>query len=94
MSFFKSYFWELFSRMLAMDWFSNAITTITDLTAKFQPLLIVVAVLCLILAGALFMMGDDMKRTAKGWIIGILIGVFIISSGTALINTFATTMKF
>ncbi|MBC2174821.1 TrbC/VirB2 family protein [Listeria booriae] len=94
MSFFKSYFWELFSRMLAMDWFSNAITTITDLTAKFQPLLVVVAILCLLLAGALFMFGDDMKRTAKSWILGILIGVFIISSCTALINTFSTAMKF
>lgn len=94
MSVINDYFWELFSRMLAMDWFSNAITTITDLTGKFQPLLIVVAILCLIFAGTLFMFGDDMKRSAKGWIIGILIGVFIISSATALINTFATTMKF
>ncbi|EAC5124619.1 hypothetical protein A0T38_14095 [Listeria monocytogenes] len=94
MSVWKNVILDYYSRLLAMDWFSNAINAINNLTSKFQPLLIVAAILCLLLAGALFMMGDDMKRSAKGWILGILIGVFIISSCTALINTYAATIKF
>ncbi|HBJ8540903.1 TPA: hypothetical protein LET47_002745 [Listeria monocytogenes] len=94
MSVWKNVILDNYSRVLAMDWFSNAINSITSLTAKFQPLLIAGAILCLIMAGTLFMLGDDLKRSAKGWIFGILIGVFIISSGTALINTYAATIKF
>lgn len=94
MSYLQGMMYEMLTRLVVLDWFGKVTTTINKFTGKLQPMLIVIAILCAVGAGALWMMGEDMKRSAKSWLIGIMIGVFIISSATALINTYVQTMSF
>ncbi|EUJ16600.1 TrbC/VirB2 family protein [Listeria aquatica] len=85
---------EIYTRMTAMDWFANVTKAIQSLTGKIQPLLIVVAGLCLVCAGAMYLFGDEQKRTAKSWLIGIGIGLLIVCGATQLINTYTSITKF
>lgn len=85
---------EVYTRLPAMDWFNNVTKAIQSLTGKIQPLLIVIACLCLMCAGAMFLFGDDQKRTAKSWLIGIGVGLLIVCGATQLINTYTSITKF
>lgn len=86
--------YEVVSRLVVLDWFSKVQKSIFSLSAKIQPVALTAAGLMIIVVGCMYMFGDDTKRTAKSWLVGILIGVLFISGATTFINTYAKIVAF
>lgn len=71
----------------------NGLDGIKNFIERQRPTILAIAgaiaVICIIFAGICFMFGRSGSQIAKGWLLNILIGVFVISAGSFLIALFS-----
>jgi len=74
------------------DIFDSVTASIQSIVGRLQLITVVVAILCAVIAGMMFLFGSDAMRTAKRWLVGIVIGCVIVfmavTIGNTLYNTF------
>lgn len=75
------------SNLVYNDFFDNVRTALTTLTGKIQGIALAVIILCIVLSGVMFLMGEEMSRNAKKWLGYIIIGALLIFGAATLGTT-------
>lgn len=71
------------------DFFESLTTLLNNISSKMQEASIAVIVICSVGAGLMHMFGEGLSAKAKKWLLGIVIGGFIVF----LAGTIAETIK-
>lgn len=66
------------------DFFSTVSTSVSTLASNLQIVAGSVIVLCIVITGVMFMLGDGPSRKAKTWLFSIAIGAIIVWGATSL----------
>lgn len=70
-----------------MDFFSNVSKFIANATNKLQGIALTVIIFCIAVTGFMFIFGEGPSRTAKKWLMYIVIGAVIIFGASTLGQT-------
>lgn len=85
---------EMAQNLVYNDIFDNVSSSLDTFTGKLQGIGLVVIVACLAIIGLMFMFGEGPSRTAKKWLIYIIIGGFILFGAATLGSTIQDTAGF
>ncbi|TRZ39362.1 hypothetical protein CEQ21_07315 (plasmid) [Niallia circulans] len=85
---------EMAQNLVYNDIFDNVSDSLGTFTGKLQGIGLVVIVACLAIIGLMFMFGEGPSRTAKKWLIYIIIGGFILFGAATLGSTIQDTAGF
>lgn len=66
------------------DFFSNVSTSLSTFTGKVQGIALTVIIACLVIAGIMYMLGEESAQKAKRWIPKIIIGAVIVFGAATL----------
>lgn len=76
------------------DFFENVRSLIESLNGKITPLVAVVAALCLVVLGIMWIVTEDSRRNAKRWLPNVLIGIIIALSASTIVDTVKSVSGF
>jgi len=71
------------------DFFSSVKGAIQTWTEKIQNITLAIIVLCVVIVGVMFLFGEGPSRTAKKWLMYIIVGGVLVWGATTL----GTTIK-
>ncbi|WMX58527.1 TrbC/VirB2 family protein [Peribacillus sp. R9-11] len=69
------------------DFFSNVSSSVKTFTGKLQGIALVVIICCIVITGFMFIFGEGPSRTAKKWLVYIVIGAVLIFGAATLGST-------
>ncbi|MDM5335785.1 TrbC/VirB2 family protein [Fictibacillus enclensis] len=69
------------------DFFSNVGSSVTSFTGKLQGLALGVIICCIVITGFMFLFGEGPSRTAKKWLVYVVIGAVLIFGAATLGST-------
>lgn len=69
------------------DFFTNVSTSVSSFTGKLQGIALVVIIACIVITGFMFIFGEGPSRTAKKWLVYIVIGAVLIFGAATLGST-------
>lgn len=69
------------------DFFSNVKKAVSTFTTKLQGISLVVIVACIAITGLMFVFGEGPGRTAKKWLMYIVIGSLLVFGASTLGST-------
>lgn len=75
------------SNLAYNDFFSNVSTAISSFTSKLQGISLVIIVACIAVTGLMFLFGEGPSRTAKKWLVYIIVGAVLIFGASTLGST-------
>jgi len=69
------------------DIFSNVSKSLGTFTGKVQGIALAIIIACIVITGIMFIFGEGPSRTAKKWLINIVIGAFLVFGAATLGST-------
>ncbi|MFB7304591.1 MULTISPECIES: TrbC/VirB2 family protein [Bacillati] len=69
------------------DFFDNVSTSVSTFTGKLQGIALGVIIACIVITGFMFIFGEGPSRTAKKWLMYIIIGAVLIFGAATLGDT-------
>lgn len=78
---------ELYNNLVYNNFFNNLQGEISTLTGYLRGISLTVIILCITITGIMFLMGEEMSRNAKKWLMYIVVGAVLIFAATTLGNT-------
>lgn len=80
---------KMIENMPTMDFFTNVQNFMSNLTKSLQGITMAGIVLCIVLAGIMFLGGEEQSRMAKKWLGRIVIATIVVFGA----STIGSTMK-
>lgn len=77
----------LTSFLVFNDFFSNVQRALTSFTGKLQGISMSVIIACIVITGLMFLFGEGPSRTAKKWLMYIVVGAVIIFGASTIGST-------
>lgn len=78
---------KLASKLTYNDFFSNVEDAVSSFTGKVQGIALTVIIACIVVTGVMFIFGEGPSRTAKKWLVYIVIGAVLVFGGATLGST-------
>ncbi|RBP59279.1 TrbC/VIRB2 family protein [Alkalibaculum bacchi] len=78
---------EVTQNLVYNDFFSNVKTAIASFTSSVQGIALTVIIACIVITGLMFVFGEGPSRTAKKWLMYIIIGAVLIFGASTLGTT-------
>lgn len=85
---------KLTTHLTYNDFFDNVKGAFSSLTGKMQGISLTIIIACLVIIGVMFIFGEGPSRTAKKWLIYVIVGGCIVFGATTLGNTIKDVVAF
>lgn len=69
------------------DFFTNVESAVSTFTGKVQGISLTIIIACIVISGIMFIFGEGASRTAKKWLIYIIVGAVLIFGAATLGST-------